>query len=76
MDHRIDDPLRPTIPSGPGPSPVNVDVKSERLGIVKGGMYPMRLFHAVRRITGAALHIEVAAADFAVCDGGPQRRTG
>ena len=52
------------------PGSVDLDAESARLGIVKGGTYPMHLFYAERHVTGAVLHIEVTAADFGVCDGG------
>ena len=46
---------------------VDLDAESEKLGIVKGGTYPMNLFYAERHVFGAVLHIDVSAADFAVC---------
>lgn len=50
---------------------VDLDGESQRLGLVKGGIYPMHLFYAERHVNGAGLHIEVTAADFGVCDAGP-----
>jgi fibro-slime domain-containing protein len=49
---------------------VDLDLQSQNLGIVKGGTYQMNLFYAERHVVGAVLHIDVTAADFAVCDGG------
>jgi fibro-slime domain-containing protein len=49
---------------------VDLDLESQKLGIVKGGTYPMNLFYAERHVVGAVLHVDVAAADFGVCDGG------
>ena len=43
---------------------VSLDVESQRLGMVKGGTYPMHLFYAERHIPNAALRIDVPAADF------------
>jgi fibro-slime domain-containing protein len=50
---------------------ISLDLASQRLGLVKGMTYPMHLFYAERHVTGAVLHIQVSAADFAVCDAGP-----
>jgi len=52
------------------PGSVDLDLQSQRLGLVKGGTYPMHLFYAERHVAGAVLRIEVTAADFGVCDGG------
>jgi len=46
---------------------VDLDLQSQKLGIVKGETYPMNLFYAERHVVGAVLHIDVTAADFAVC---------
>lgn len=43
---------------------ISLDLESQRLGIVKGGTYPMHLFYAERHIPNAALRIDVPAADF------------
>jgi fibro-slime domain-containing protein len=47
---------------------VDLDSQSQKLGIVKGQTYPMHLFYAERHVVGAALHIDVSAADFAICN--------
>lgn len=46
---------------------VNLDSAAAKLGIVKGGTYPMHLFYAERHVVNAALRIRVSAADFGVC---------
>ncbi len=46
---------------------LDLDAKSQALGITKGGTYPMHLFYAERHVVGAVLRIEVTANDFAVC---------
>jgi fibro-slime domain-containing protein len=48
---------------------VDLDRESQRLGIVRGGTYPLNLFYAERHVIGAVLHIDVPAADVAVCNG-------
>jgi fibro-slime domain-containing protein len=48
---------------------VNLDLQSQRLGIAKGGTYAMHLFYAERHVVNAVLHIDVTAADFALCSG-------
>lgn len=49
---------------------VDLDARSQDLGIAKGNLYPMHLFYAERHVVNAALHIDVPAADFAVCADG------
>jgi fibro-slime domain-containing protein len=46
---------------------IDLDLESQKLGIVKGGTYPMNLFYAERHVVGAVLHIDLTAADVAVC---------
>jgi fibro-slime domain-containing protein len=50
---------------------VNLDSKSQSLGISAGGIYTMNVFYADRFPIAAVLNLEVPALDFAVCtDGG------
>jgi fibro-slime domain-containing protein len=49
---------------------VTLDDRSQDLAIVRGRLYPMHLFYAERHLVNAALHIDVTAADFAVCPDG------
>jgi fibro-slime domain-containing protein len=46
---------------------VDLDSAATRLGIDKGGTYPMHLFYAERHVVNAALRIRVSANDFGVC---------
>lgn len=50
------------------PGQIDLDGESMTLGIVKGGTYPLNVFYAERHVVGAALRMDLTAADIATCN--------
>jgi fibro-slime domain-containing protein len=47
---------------------VDLDLKSQDLGLVKGETYPLHLFFAERHTTASSLHVETNVAEWDGCD--------